>query len=63
MARNEPPAGAWSTTLTFFEESSWQPSQSLSAAQVAHYRDVLITHANDPGNRKCRVCHLTGCAD
>ena len=47
--------------MTFFEESRWRPSQTLSAEQVAYYREVLTTHANDAATGKCRLCHLAGC--
>jgi hypothetical protein len=49
--------------VTFFEESRWQPSATLSVYQVAYYRKVLTTHSTEPGNEKCRICDQTGCPD
>ena len=49
--------------VTFFQESRWQPSETLPAEHVSYYREVLIVHANFPGSGKCRVCRQAGCLD
>jgi hypothetical protein len=49
--------------MTFFQESHWQPTGTLSAEQVTYLRSVLVTHANDSESDKCTVCRVAGCRD
>jgi len=47
--------------VSWFEQRRRQPPETLSAEQVAYHRHVLTTHANDPTDGTCRICHKRSC--
>jgi hypothetical protein len=49
--------------MILFEKSRWWPSETMWENQLAYYRDVLTTHANDPVNGECRICRRPGCPE
>jgi hypothetical protein len=49
--------------MTFFSEGQWQPTRRLSPEQVAYFRGVLQTHANDPATGTCAICLVAACPD
>jgi len=49
--------------VTLFEDSAWQPFRTLAPEQVAYFRKVLATHANQPDTGACSVCGLPSCPD
>jgi hypothetical protein len=49
--------------VTFFQDSEWRRTRTLAIEQVAYFRRVLVTHANDAATGVCGVCGVAGCAD
>lgn len=49
--------------MTYFEDRPWLPERTLSAQQVAYFREVLVVHGNDPATGRCRTCQTGSCPD
>ena len=49
--------------MSFFDDRRGEPEQTLSLERVAHLRQVLDIHANDPTSGTCQVCDIPSCQD